>query len=259
MYALIKQLCEPYTLLVVASALAVAAMWRCQRPRGRLLQAAALLLALLCLLSLPLTGYLAMGSLEWWYPPATDAPDSYDTLIVLGGDYYVEADGIHARLGKSSMQRCYYAAQLYKQAGGCRVVLCGGKVDPADPGPTLASTMREFMLELGVQADDLLLEDRSATTYENALFATDILKAEGLLGPDRGRVWLATEASHLFRGERCFRALGVGVICAPCDQHAGRWEFRSTTLVPSASGIVNVNRAAYEWAGVVWYLARGRI
>lgn len=252
MYRLVVRLLEPYTFLIVLLALSQILVWRRQRPRGRALIASTVVLGLVWTVSMPMTAHLALGSLEWSYPPGTEAPAPGDTIVVLGGDLIVDADQ-EARLGGSTFQRCHHAQRLYQRAGGCRIIVSGGKPDWAQPGPTLAEAMRDFFLRSGVRTDDLILEDKSATTFENACRSRDLLETM-----DHNRVWLVTDAVHMNRAERCFRLQGVDVTSAPCDHQTLQFELRVTTFLPAASAIAGVNQAAHEWLGLLWYRLRGR-
>lgn len=259
MYALVVRFLEPYTFLLMGLVLATIWAWRRQRPRGRPLVVASVLLALLVVLSMPIAGYLAVGTLEWSYAPTAEVPAQTDTIVVLGGNIIVDDDeGTQVRVGDVTFQRCYYAAKLYHQAGGCRMIVCGGKVDWSEPGPTIGATMRDFLVELGAAPADLVAEEKSSTTYENALYAKDLLeRAQGL--PGESRVFLVTEASHMRRAAGCFRELGVEVIPAPCDFHATRFELSARDFIPAWGGMGGVCRAAHEWLGLAWYWVKGRI
>ncbi|MGQ0637645.1 MAG: YdcF family protein [Planctomycetaceae bacterium] len=256
MYELLVRLLEPYTFLVLGLALVTIWAWRRQRPPGRPLKVASVLVALLVVLSMPIVSHFALGTLEWSYSPTTQTPGPSDTIVVLGGDIIVDDDeGTQVRLGDVSFQRCHYAAKLYHEAGGCRVILCGGKVDWSEPGPTIGATMRDFLVELGAQRNDLVAEEKSSTTYENALRTKELLER----APATARVFLVTEATHMRRAERCFRALGVEVVPAPCDFHASRHEIAIRSFIPAWGGIGGVCRAAHEWLGLAWYRLKGRI
>lgn len=255
MYTLIAQLADPFTFASVSLAGVMIWAWRAQKPRSRALVAAALVSAALLAVSTPLAGRLAQGSLEWPYPPISLSPTPEDTLVVLSGGMIVEDDeGKQVRLASDTLQRCYYAAKLYHKAGSCRILLTGGKVDWSEPGPTLSAAMRDCMLELGVRPDDMVLEEKSSTTYENALYSKSLLE-----GISSGRIYLVTEAIHMYRSQRCFRALGVTVTPAPCDHHLGRQGLTLLTFIPASRGAMGVSRAAHEWLGCVWYWLRGRI
>jgi uncharacterized SAM-binding protein YcdF (DUF218 family) len=251
LYEFIVGLLQPFTFLTLSIAVALAWAWRSVRPRGRALNAACLLMGVLFVLSTEAVGYLASGSLEWAYPPTAPVPLPTDTVVVLSGGMSILDDaGKEVQLGNDTLKRCLYGARLYRRAGGCRMILSGGKVDWTEPGPTFAAAMRDFLVEIGVRPDDLVLEDK----YENAVYSKPLLEQTG-----GGRIFLVTEAAHMYRSEKCFRAQGVDVTPAACDHHIGRFEFVPTTFLPSARGISQVVRASHEWLGVVWYRLRGRI
>src|SRR5207237_2675856 len=107
--------------------------------------------------------------------------------------------------------RCLYAAELYRAAGHCPVVVTGGRMNgPSEP--SCAQVMRTFLTGLGVSEADITTEDDSQTTYENATNTRKLLEARGVR-----RVVLVTDAAHMFRAERCFRKQGLEVVPAPCN------------------------------------------
>jgi len=255
MYELIVHLLEPYTLVLLCLLAALAGIWRRQRPRTISQIAATVLTGLLIALSVPTTGYLAMETLESAYPPTNDVPASHDILVILSHGIIRESrDRSIVRLDHASTARCLHAVQLYKRSGGCRVVLSGGKTDWSDPSPTLAEVMRRFVVEVGIHPDDILLEDKSSNTYENALFSKALLKNQ-----PGNQIWLVTAASHMHRAEDCFRKQGFVVIPAPCDHQPPVWNFSLCNFIPTADGIKQVARAAHEWQGRIWYRLRGWI
>ena len=73
-----------------------------------------------------------------------------------------------------------YAARLYHQGKPRLIVVSGGKVDAGVPGPTLAQAMRDLLVGQGIKENDLLVEDQSRTTYENALLTAKILSRRGI-------------------------------------------------------------------------------
>jgi len=255
MYHFLVRLLEPYTFLALCLVAATTWAWRRQRPRTRPLVVTTALIWSLIIVSLPTTGFLAMRSLESSYPPNDQVPAPNDTLVVLSAGLIREdATGEHVRLDDGSFERCLHAVRLYKRAGGCRMVLTGGKADWSVPGPTVAQAMRDFVMELGVRPKDIDVEDKASTTYENAVNSKKLL----IEAPDR-RIWLVTSASHMNRAERCFRKQGISVTPAACDHQAGVWEFSLGAFIPSEGGLAQVTSAAHEWLGRIWYRLRGRI
>ena len=76
-------LLQPYLLLYLLAALALANLWRkrCET-RGRL-TVLTLAFVLLALASTPAVSYLALGSLEWQYPPGGQRPADTEVIVVL--------------------------------------------------------------------------------------------------------------------------------------------------------------------------------
>jgi uncharacterized SAM-binding protein YcdF (DUF218 family) len=251
MYHLVVQLLQPYTFLLLGLVGAAAWAWGRKSSRRTALVVAGLMLSLLVFLSTPLAGFLALRTLEGSPQGAAIEPRSEDTIVVLSGSMFRDDDaGEHMRVGPDTFYRCCYATQLYKQAGRCRLLLSGGKVDFSEPGPTLSQVMRDFVIELGIDPKDVVLEERSSTTFQNASFS------KALLERPEGRIFLVTDAAHMPRAQLCFEQQGVAVIPAPCNYGARRLEWSIKTFLPSVEGIKAVNYASHEWQGLVWYRLR---
>jgi uncharacterized SAM-binding protein YcdF (DUF218 family) len=256
MYQFLTGLLEPYTFLLVSLLLVLVWAWRGSQPRRRSLSIAIALLVCLLLLSMPASGYLALRSLEGSYPPSAVVPSPLDTIVVLGGDSFIDSeDGATLRLGGETLYRCMYAARLYQRAGRCRIIVSGGKVDPSASNLTLAEAMRDFLVIVGVRPEDVVLERNSSTTFENARNTSQLLLDDRSGKP----VFLVTTAFHMTRAARCFERQGTKVIAAPCNHQTLRFDSSITTFIPSVNGIHGVQRAVHEWLGITWYFCRGRI
>jgi uncharacterized SAM-binding protein YcdF (DUF218 family) len=253
MYRFLVALVDPYKLTLLVLVVSTAVLWRKPRPRPRWLVVLTVAVGLLVLISLPPVGYLAMGTLEWPYPPVEETPEQVDAIVVLGGWVRVHDAEKHVELAADTAFRCLHARRLYHESGGCPVILCGGKVVPGRPGPTLARAMQDFLVEAGVDPGDLVLEDASTTTYENAANAAPLLEGLGAR-----RIVLVTDASHMLRASGCFRGRGLDVVPAPCNYRATRFEWSPVNFLPSASAAGGVGIALHEWLGVAWYWLRGR-
>lgn len=235
--------------------LSVARLWyrRCES-LGQLLLVSLLLVAL-TVLNLPVVGYLALGTLEWRYPP--DGPRSRDSgaIVVLSGDLRPpDAVRPRAELGQDSLYRCIHAAELYRRSGPCPVLVSGGKVDPHVPGPTLARAMGDFLRELGVRDSDIGLEEHSRTTHENAVETARLLRGRGI-----ARVVLVTEAYHMPRALRCFRKQRIEVIPSACHHRATEFRYSLSDFLPSPTAALHCQLVVHEWLGMVWYWLLGRI
>lgn len=256
MYRFIVTLLQPFTFLALGILVATALLWRPPRPaRRRTLAGLSFLVALAALVYLPPVGHLALLSLEWPYPPRDDVSPDVETIVVLSGGLEVyDRDGKHVELSPDSLYRCLHASQLYKQCGGCRIVVTGGKVESDRPGPTLASAMRDFLVHVGVDPSDILVEEKARTTYENAVESRKLLQP---LGVDR--ILLVTTATHMLRSARCFQRQGFEVIPAACNHHANYFQLKPASFLPSSRAATDIETAAHEWLGLLWYWLRGRI
>ncbi|CAN5851778.1 hypothetical protein BH23PLA1_BH23PLA1_21470 [soil metagenome] len=258
MYQFFNILMSPFLVLVVLALLAQANLWR-RRPEGRRrLILAALPLIGLWILCTPAFGHLAFGTLEWQVSAADarQAEKNAEAIIVLGG-YVLPADADRPRplLGPDSLYRCFHAAELYRRIGPCPVIVSGGKVDPDGPGPAIAPVLVEFLITQGVDPADLILEDRSRSTHENAVECARVLQSLGF----NKKIALVTEAFHMPRALACFQKQGVHALAAPCHRRAASFEPALAAFLPQPTTPRGGQQVFHEWLGLAWYKFQGRI
>jgi uncharacterized SAM-binding protein YcdF (DUF218 family) len=255
MYHFVVELAQPAFLLGLLILLAVANLWRKRRETRRRLLLLTVPLVLLTLWCTPVMSHLAIASLESPYPPLAERPADAEAIVVLAGYIHVlDEAGTQVELGGDTLYRCLRAAELYRQGKPCPVVLSGGKVNPGSPGPPLAVAMRDFLRQQGVSDSDLVVEDRSGTTYENAVETRRLLDGRGI-----HRVVLVTDAAHLGRAVACFRKQGIDVVPCGCRYRTGRMEWSVGAFVPDLGSAGGCQEALHEWLGVLWYRLQGRM
>lgn len=137
-----------------------------------------------------------------------------DVLIVLGGSML--PDGI---LGQSSYLRTQYAVLAYRAGGFHTIVFSGGGA-----GTAAAVAMQHFIQAEGIPASAIMVETRSESTRQNALFS------KPLLDKLPGRKVLMTSDYHMFRAHRVFDKAGIEVQPRPIPDvlkraagWSGRW------------------------------------
>ena len=69
---------------------------------------------------------------------------------------------------------------------------------------------------------------------------------------------LVTDASHLPRAARCFRAQGINVVPAGSRFRTNRFQWSLSSFLPSAGGAQGFGRAMHEWLGSLWYELTGK-
>jgi len=166
------------------------------------------MLALSNLLLLATLGLSGLWLLRQVWRIARDAPVAGvdgDWIVVLG------ARLIHDQVAPGYARRLRRAAALYHADPRRRILLVGGhtggSVSEAERG-------REFLLELGLPAASLFIEDQSLNTLDN------LRQARRLLAGDRVRPFvLVTSRYHLARSQALARGLDLQpVLCAAEDR-----------------------------------------
>ncbi len=254
MYYFFSHLLQPFPVAYLLTALALANLWRGRMESRRRLLLLTVPFVLFTLVCLPVVAHLALGSLEWQYPPMDQRPDDVEAIVVLSGSM-TPPDEVQKKavLGTTTQDRCIHAARLYHQGKPCLVVATGGKVHPDTPGPPTAEVMRDFLLELGVAENNILVEGQSRSTYENAVRTKQLLQERGI-----NKILLVTEVVHMRRSESCFLAEGFEVIPSPCRYRATRMRWSFFKFLPNPVAAKHVQEAAHEWLGMLWYSLKGR-
>jgi uncharacterized SAM-binding protein YcdF (DUF218 family) len=160
----------------------------------------------LALCSSPAFAVWMENSLKEEYPPnlAVSYPKA-DAIVILGGGKLPGRNFDWT----SGATRLGFGLQLYRTGCAPIIVLSGGENE--------ATRMANGLVEQGVGANALRVEDLSSSTHENALYSARILQGEKL-----HIVLLVTSALHMPRAAAAFRKQGVTVIPAPALADAGQ-------------------------------------
>ncbi len=169
---------------------------------------------------------------------ATRLADRWDgaageVLVVLSADML--GDGT---LGVGSYWRAVYGARVYRIHPFRRVIVCGGPGGSTRPA---AEAMGEFMQALGVPREALVLEGKSRSTRENALFAKELLPA------GTRQVVLVTSDFHLWRARRTFAKVGLEVAAIPYPDIGKRWNNWTYRLPCSMEVGAELVKIGYYW------------
>jgi uncharacterized SAM-binding protein YcdF (DUF218 family) len=255
MVRLLTEALDPLLIFFVLTALALVRLWSGPAESRRRLKWVTVSFLGLAVVCLPVVSYFAAGSLEWRYEPLNDRPADAQAIVVFGGELLPANDvRLEAELGRESIYRCLHAARLYRAGSPCPVLVSGGDVDASRSGPTLARSMHDFLRKIGVAGNDLILEERSRNTYENAVESAKILRERGI-----DRIVLVTDAIDLLRADLCFRRQGFEPALAGTNHRATRRSWRLSDFLPSSRAATDVGRVTHEWLGIAWYRIRGRV
>lgn len=128
-----------------------------------------------------------------------------DVIMVLGGTIKSD-DSCYGPICKQKgfvkkpqynpcvIARVDHAVSLYNQKYARKIIMSGGN----DEGTNIneAEHMKQFAVEAGVPQEDILIENKSTSTYENFTFSQNILEAA-----DLHSVIIVTDPYHIARAE----------------------------------------------------------
>lgn len=252
MYNFLAYLLQPSTVIfLICLALLGHARFRgTPLPRTRRWWAASLLLFYVYMT--PAAGYFASRSLERPFPMRkVDASDCTAIVILSGYAYYDELLPDGPILGCDTIRRCLRGDELAREYSELPVVVTGGKLDPDSDGPALATIMKSLLLRLGMPESRIVEESTSTNTHQNAANTRELLAA------DQRRIVLVTDATHMLRAKLAFEKAGFEVVPAPTGYAALGQGWSIYAFLPDAHAAVEVNAAAHEWIGLLWYKLRG--
>lgn len=147
-----------------------------------------------------------------------------------------------------ALARLRYAAHLYRETG-LPLLVSGGNGTPDGlykPKAWAMATALRHDFSVPVR----WIEPASATTAENALFSTRMLKRDEV-----SRILLVTDAMHMPRSVMAFAENGMEVIPAP-TVFLSTGELTWHDFLPSAEHLRRSCYATYEWLGLAWYAVR---
>ncbi|MDR3374168.1 MAG: YdcF family protein [Ancalomicrobiaceae bacterium] len=208
-------------------------------------------------LSFTPAAFWAIQPLEARFPRPDLLSPPPDGIIVLGGAFDTRAEAGHGdsiSLNEAA-ERVTEIPRLAKLYPDARIVYTGGTdVElPKDVIPEAQGAQR-LLVEAGIAPERITIEDKSLTTWENAILTKEIVK------PADGSRWLlVTSAFHMPRSVGVFRKAGwPGIIAYPTDYRAPS----QTAAVPwrllAVDNLALVEYATKEYFGLVGYYLAGR-
>ncbi|MNB95205.1 hypothetical protein D3C75_423730 [compost metagenome] len=214
-------------------------------PKNRRPALMLLIITVLLYLSMtPLTAELLMGGLERKYaqPSRIDG----DVIVVLGGGATSgtpDIDG-EGNLSGAAVNRLLTAARLYRETG-LPLLFTGGQVY-TDSGNE-ADIAKRQLIGLGIPAEDILTENQSLNTGQNAEFTAALMKEHGLSRPV-----LVTSGFHIARGMEEFRKAGLSPQAYPSDYSVSQGgSFYLSKLLPSPGAMQSTGVAMKEYLGLL--------
>lgn len=213
--------------------------------------------SLLYIASLPITAHLLTS---WWEPDTALSETTLTTgdkqpqaIVILGaGRRYDTPEFGGDTLNALALERVRYGVWLARRTL-LPILVAGGLGDDSGVKKILPEAeMLKQVIESEYALPVQWAEKQSRTTYENAQYSADILKAAGV-----DTIYLVTHALHMKRSVASFEKFGLNVIPAPTVFYSSSQ--RDLTLHSFLPSTKSLNRVAYvfhEWVGSLWYGVR---
>jgi uncharacterized SAM-binding protein YcdF (DUF218 family) len=207
-------------------------------------------LGLVWLFSLMPVAHWMYASLENRYVPTpVEQLPQADAIVVLGGAIVgAYAPRVYPEL-TSSADRILHAFRLFQAHKAEWIVTTGASSE----GVSEAQLMKELLVEWGVPKENILTEQHSVNTYQNAANVKTIAQQR-----EFGKILLVTSAAHMQRAQMTFQAQGLDVIPAPTDYEAPSASgFSILNMLPNPEAALFIALAVKEYLGLVVYKLRG--
>lgn len=207
-------------------------------------------IVLMYVLSIPLTSDFFYSRLESIAPLSEAQINSHqaDAIVVLAGgiDNYAKEYG-GPDISNFTVPRLRYAAWLQKRTG-LPVIVTGG-IERG--GATEAELMKKVLLQEYEIKAQVLVEKQSQSTYENALYSSQILTEH-----QYKHYFLVTSAFHMPRALDVFKRFNSNVIPAPTAYYYNRSTLEVGMFKPHSKTIWVNYQALHEIVGRYWYRLR---
>jgi uncharacterized SAM-binding protein YcdF (DUF218 family) len=170
----------------------------------------------------------------------SDPPQKADTIAVFGGGV-----GETGSPGKSTIERTRHAAQLYLKGYSKTIIFSSGYTYTYND----ADNMRLLAISMGVRPEDIILEEKANSTYENVIFSKRILKE---------RKWhsalLVSSPYNMRRAQLVVRkwAEDINVVYSPVE----RSQFYDRSY---GVRVEQIRAIVHEYLGILYYLIKGYI
>jgi len=202
--------------------------------------------------------YLINKAFVWWeYKPVKirEVSEMYDAGILLTGGL-INIPGLSSDPGLGlHADRFLQTYELYKAGKIKKIVITGASGKQfTDIGKGEAQQAANFLIQWGVNPNDIILEQSARNTRENALFTAKILNREF----PKGSYLLITSAFHMRRSVGCFEKAGIKTDQFPADFYGNNYDPQiKEYFIPSPEVLGYSQLLFRELVGIVIYKIMG--
>lgn len=191
-----------------------------------------------------------------WEPasPPIESLNQYEVGIVLTGIAKPMIEYPDRVFFNKGADRLLHTVQLYKEGKIKKILVSGGSGNVVGREVYEADELKKVFLYCGVPESDLIIENRSRNTRENALFTKNVLDSLHI----KGDLLLITSAFHMHRAEGCFLQAGLYPTPFPVDYWQSDDKYTPDKLIiPSEGAITKWQVLMHELLGYIVYKILG--
>ncbi len=217
----------------------------------------ALLISGLLILYLYSTDFLLYPIYRLWeYPPIwyKQISNDYEAAIVLGGmasPGKLPDDRVHFG---STPDRITHAMQLYKLGKVKKIIITGGSGEMMGKKIPEAEYLKQFLIQCEVKEADILYENKSRNTRENALYSLELINKN--FDKD-SKFILVTSGWHMRRSVACFEKVGMHVLPFSVEPQSYENNFSFNNFIPNPWSPARWYTLMHEVFGYITYKMAG--
>ena len=185
---------------------------------------------------------------------AEEIKSPYEVGIVLGGSTRYYDNDSKRMVFSSSADRLMQAVELYHKGKIKKIFLSGGSGFVNFQEWKESEKLFPLLVNNGVKPEDILMENNSRNTYENAVETAAVLKNKGITS----KSLLITSAFHMRRSIACYEQANINVAAYAVDSRSGGAMYTLDRLIqPDPEALVAWDLLTHEWVGYLVYRLMG--
>ncbi|MBT3611852.1 MAG: YdcF family protein [Flavobacteriales bacterium] len=173
---------------------------------------------------------------------------NYKYGIVLGGYSFYNKAIQHIDFNNNG-DRLISAIELYKLGKIDKIIISGGNGKLINNGMKESEWSKSFLINMGIETKDILLENSSRNTMENAQNTAILIKSD-----ISQKLLLITSANHMKRAKFCFNKNNFNIDCYPTDCTNSEITLSIDYLfIPNIDALEKWQDLIHEWIGYIVY------
>ena len=182
--------------------------------------------------------------------------DIVDKVLYEGIEYKQQPLDVAIILGsnKAHIYRLPYAVEVYKNGLVSKIIVSGGR-NIGNANMVEADYLKEKAIEFGIKKEDILVENKAMTTWENMKLSRELMIKNNMFKTCI-KIAIVTSSFHMRRSimiaEKVFSDDSVNIVALPGEDNSTR----RTTWFTNEKGRV---RAIGEVEKIIDYVKKGEI